>query len=717
MKFSDSNVHVLSRAGTSVVFDSSGEGVPRIVHWGENPGADLQRAGAEIVATATSAVMNSAPDSPRVFSILPTEAEGWSGSPGIAGHVNGGFSTPRLALRSVAGGESSVTFTLADPGLHLTATMRFAMDRHGVLEASCRVDLDEGAPHVPYDLASVLLLLPIPVRASEILDFTGRWSRERQPQRTPVHDGSHRRTTRRGRPGHDASFVTVVGTNGCGFRRGEVWAAHVAWSGDQESLVERLPEGAGVMASALGGGELLRAGEVRLSPGQTYESPSVVFAWSNRGLDGLSERLHGHVRDFASHPTTPRPMVLNTWEAVYFDHDPAQLVELARTAATVGVERFVLDDGWFEGRRNDHSSLGDWWVDRQVWPDGLHTISSAVHDLGMQFGLWFEPEMVSPDSVLAREHPEWILTPAGGPPPTWRHQQVLDIANPGAFAHVLESMSGIIAEVGVDFVKWDHNRDLFEAVHGSPASPAGHAQTAALYALLDELLHRHPGLEIETCASGGARIDLGILRRTHRVWASDTNDPIERQRIQRWTGLLLPPELVGTHLGPAESHTTHRVASLGFEMATALFGHAGIEWDLSGCSPAQLDDITRWTALYRDTRELLSTGVTVRADLDDDERMLHGIVAPDRSRALFAWVALGTSASAYSGRVPLPGLDPAADYRVSVSGDSRRHQVSDPAWLAYHDLVLSGATLGIAGIPLPVLNPAQALLLHLERVD
>ena len=717
MKFSEARVHLLSQAGSTVVFDVSGNGVPRVVYWGGPLGTDPLSVALEIAATASPAVMNSAPDAPRVFSILPTEAEGWSGSPGLAGHVDNGGSTPRLSLVSVDEGNSDLRFTLADSNLGVTVIMRYTMDRHGVIEASCRVTRIDVGTSQPYDLASVLLLLPLPARADEILDFTGRWSRERQPQRTPLRDGSHRRTTRRGRPGHDASFVTVVGTPGFGFRHGELWAAHVAWSGDQEHLIERLPEGAGSHASVLGGGEYLRAGEVRLLPGESYDSPTVVFAWSDRGLDGLSERLHGHVRDFASHPSSPRPLVLNTWEAVYFDHDPDRLIELARRAAQVGVERFVLDDGWFAGRRTDRTSLGDWQVDTGVWPNGLETISTAVHELGMQFGLWFEPEMVSPDSELAREHPDWILSPAGVLPLAWRHQHVLDIANPEVFSYLLEQMSTLISRVGIDFIKWDHNRDLFEAVHGTERAPAVHEQTMSLYSLLDALLQRHPALEIETCASGGGRIDLGILRRAHRVWASDTNDPIERQRIQRWTGLLVPPELVGTHLGSAESHTTHRVTSLAFRLATALFGHSGIEWDLAACTSEELAAITLWTALYRDSRDLISTGTTVRADLADDERMLHGIVSPDKDRALFAWVALGTSASAYSGRVPVPGLNPNYDYRVTLTGDASRHQVEDPAWL--RDLgagvVYSGQLLALAGLPLPSMNPGEALLLTMSR--
>src|SRR6266542_1136250 len=250
-----------------------------------------------------------------------------------------------------------------------------------------------------------------------------------------------------------------------------------------------------------------------------------------------------------------------------------------RSTATCGVERFVLDDGWFRHRRDDTAGLGDWYVDETVWPHGLEPLIGHVRSLGMEFGLWVEPEMVNPDSDLYRAHPDWILSAGGRLPPTCRHQQVLDLANPGAYGYVRARLDALLSENDIAYLKWDHNRDLVDAGH--QGRPGVHAQTLAVYRLLDELRAAHPGVEVESCSSGGARVDLGILERTDRVWASDCNDALERQTIQRWTGLFLPPELIGTHVGPPRAHTTGRVHDLSFRAATALFGHAGIEWDVT----------------------------------------------------------------------------------------------------------------------------------------
>ena len=313
-----------------------------------------------------------------------------------------------------------------------------------------------------------------------------------------------------------------------------------------------------------------------LGTGEEYATPWLYAVWSDRGLDGLSAALHAWQRARPGHPASPRPVVLNTWEAVYFDHGLERLTGLADTAAELGVERFVLDDGWFRGRRDDSAGLGDWYVDEDVWPDGLAPLIEHVRGRGMEFGLWVEPEMVNADSDLFRAHPDWVLGVPGRLPPEWRRQQVLDLANPDCFAYLLERLDALLGEYDIAFLKWDHNRDLVEA--------RVHAQTLAVYRLLDELRARHPGVEIESCASGGGRVDLGILERTDRVWASDSNDALERQAIQRWTGLLLAPELVGAHVGPPRAHTTGRTHDLSFRVATALFGHFGFEWDVSAAS-------------------------------------------------------------------------------------------------------------------------------------
>ena len=234
-------------------------------------------------------------------------------------------------------------------------------------------------------------------------------------------------------------------------------------------------------------------------------------------------------------------MTLNTWEAVYFDHRLEPLVELAEKAAAIGVERFVLDDGWFGSRRDDHAGLGDWWVSPEVWPQGLHPLVDRVTQLGMQFGLWVEPEMVNLDSDIARAHPEWVMATGGRTPVPSRHQQVLNLGIPECYAHIRDALFAILAEYDIAYLKWDHNRDLVDAGSHPDGRPGVHAHTLAVYRLLDELRAAHPRLEIESCYSGGGRVDLGILQRTDRVWVSDCIDPHERQMMQRWTAQLLPP--------------------------------------------------------------------------------------------------------------------------------------------------------------------------------
>lgn len=725
---SDTNARILAlrAAGTSLVVELA-EPVPRVLHWGADLG-DLPEAGlAALALTGEPAVLNNSIDTPRRFTIWPTEADGWLGTPAHQGHLAGTFAAPRLSLVGTSyrpqaeGGELDVL--LSDPGAGLDVTVTYRLEPSGVLSVQSTITRQQDADPAPYDLAQVSTLLPLPRRAGEILDFTGKWSRERSPQRRSLDFGTYAREVRRGKPGLDSPHLVTVGVPGFGFREGEVWGLHIGWSGDQRYVVEQLPEGAGAHASVLGGGELLPAGEIRLAPGESYTTPVCWFAWSDQGLDGLSDRFHTLLRSRPTHPRGPRPVVLNSWEAVYFDHDLDRLLRLADNAAEVGVERFVLDDGWFRGRRSDHAGLGDWTVDPVVWPEGLTPLVDRVRSLGMEFGLWVEPEMVNLDSDLAREHPDWVLGPARGVGPSARHQHVLDLANPEVWDYLLGALDSLVEKYGIAYLKWDHNRELHEAVHSTADRPVGHAQVLALYRLLDALKERHPALEIESCASGGGRVDLGILARTDRVWASDCIDPVERQAIQRWTAQLLPPELIGAHVGSVTSHTTARVTTDTFRMATALFGHAGIEQDITRCTPEELARLTAWTALYREMRPLLHSGRTVRADLGGEATLLHGVVAHDRSAALYCWARVATSPEGQSGRVRLPGLAAEAHYRVRIRtelGLPSFHQTSGPAWLsAALDgwLTLPGAVLAVAGLPLPNLNPEQALLLEVQRTD
>lgn len=717
------SVMQLEAAGVSLVVDVGAE-VPRIVHWGAALGGDGHAVGEALRFTATPAILDNSPNTAREFTVWPSEYDAWSGTPALEGHAGGQATTPRPRLRDArldsaeVGGRIRLEFD--DDASGLRCTVVYTLDAAGVLAVDLGVERVADASAPPYSLTALTALMPVPAQASELLDFTGLWARERSPQRSRVLDGVHLRQVRRGKPGHDSPFVTLVGTPGFGSRHGEVWGVHLAWSGELRTVVERLPEGAGAARSAIGAGEVLRAGEIALGPAERYDAPTALFVWSDRGTDGIGDRFHEHLRARPGHPRSPRPLTLNSWEAVYFDHDQKRLFDLVDLGADIGVERFVLDDGWFLGRRNARAGLGDWVVDRAVWPNGLGPLVDRVRSRGMQFGLWFEPEMVNLDSELARDHPEWVLGPSEGLGPSSRHQYVLDLTRPEVVELLLERVDALVSEYRIDALKWDHNRDLLEAVSRRPDGdlPAVHRQTEALYGLLDELRHRHPALEIESCSAGGGRIDLGVLARTDRVWASDCNDPVERIPIERWTRLLLPPELIGSHVGGEVAHTSGRATDLPSRLIAALFAHAGIETDLTTCTPEELEALRSWAALYREFRPLLHGGRVVNADLDDPGLLLHGVVDNDRAGGLYAWVRLQTSPAAQAGRVRLPGLDPDRSYRVRVREDfgaARRHQAQDPEWIARAvrgAVELPGSVLAVAGVPLPTLEPQQAMLIE-----
>ena len=409
--------------------------------------------------------------------------------------------------------------------------------------------------------------------------------------------------------------------------------------------------------------------------------------------------------------------MLNTWEAVYFDHDLTRLKALADTAARIGVERFVLDDGWFGGRRDDTSSLGDWFVSPDMWPDGLGPLVDHVTSLGMEFGLWFEPEMINEDSDLFRAHPDWVLGPADRLPPRARHQQVLDVARPKAAEYLFDRIDALVKQCRISFIKWDHNRDLVDAVHDGRAGV--HVQTLAVYALMDRLKKSNPGLEIESCSSGGARVDLGVLEHTDRFWTSDCNDALERQHIQRWTELLIPPELLGTHVGPPHAHTTGRTHDLAFRAATAFFGHFGIEWDINSADAADQALLAQVIVDHKRLRSLLHTGTVVNGDHPDPAATVHGVVAQDRSAAVFCYAQLSMSLPEIPAPAQLVGLDPDRRYRVvplMPAGPSELIERVPPRWLQAGEVVLTGRLLGSVGLPMPVLRPEQALLLEVQAV-
>ncbi|TNC17285.1 alpha-galactosidase [Georgenia sp. 311] len=708
-------VHHLRAGGTSVVLATAGTALPQVLHWGPDLGDVDRHVLVDLVRVSEPPLVSGQLDVVVPLALLAEHSSGWMGTPGLTGHRAGTDFSTAFVVRSLEVQDPApqddvaarVRVEAADDVAGLRIGIVLELLPSGLLRM--RASLRNEAPGV-FDVGSLDLALPVPRSAAEVLDLTGRHLRERAVQRHELTLGTHLRESRRAR-GHDASLVLAAGVAGFGHRSGEVHAVHVAWSGNTRCYAERTNLG----SSMLAGGELLLAGEVRLAEGETYTGPW-VYASHGEGLDELAERFHRFLRARPEHPRSPRPVTLNVWEAVYFGHDLERLSELADVAAAIGVERYVLDDGWFASRRDDTSGLGDWYVSPDVWPQGLAPLVDHVHALGMQFGLWFEPEMVNPDSDLYRAHPDWILSAGGRVPVPARHQQVLDLANPAAYDHVRTRLLAVLAEHEIDYVKWDYNRDLVEPGHQPTGRAGAHEQTLAVYRLLEEVRAAHPGLEIESCAGGGGRADLGILARTDRVWASDCIDPLERQLIETGTRLLIPPELIGSHIGSPVSHATGRAHSLDFRAGTAFFSHLGIEWDVRTASPQERERLAEWVAAHKRHRRLLHTGTVVHADHQEPSLWVHGVVAPDRREAIFAVVQARTPVASPVGRVRLPGLADDLTYRVAPlpPGDvttGRAGHGPAPWW--DEPAVLTGRVLAAVGVQAPVLNPEQLVLLHL----
>lgn len=672
-------VHLRS-AGVSLLLDVTQGRLPAVLHWGADLGPLTAQDAAALAQAGVTPIPPNSCDVPVRVALLPEAHAGWAGRPGLSGSRDGRSWSPRFTVTGLtldgapieASSGDAPVYVEAGPGvlgvqaedatLQLGLTLEVELLPSGLVRSRAEVT-NRGDV---YTLDDLVLAYPVPATAREILDFAGRWGKEKTPQRSTLHTGTHLRENRRGRTGPDAAGVVHVGEPGFDFAGGRVWGVHTAFSGNHTHYAERLNTGAQVV----GGGELLLPGEIRLAEGESYVSPW-IYASYGVGLDAVAARFHRYLRSRPGHVDTARPVTLNVWEAVYFDHDLDRLLDLAQRAADLGVERFVLDDGWFGARRNDYAGLGDWVVSQDAWPNGLGPLVDAVTGLGMQFGLWFEPEMVNADSDVARAHPEWVMSArpsegVAGWPIEARHQQVLNLAIPECYTYIRDQIDALLSEYAIPYIKWDHNRDLVEpGSQPDDGRPIVHEQTLAFYRLVDELKARHPGLEIESCSSGGSRVDLGVMEHCDRVWVSDCIDPLERQQMNRWTMQLLPPELLGSHIASGASHTTGRVHSLSFRAGTALLGHLGIEWDLAQASEVELAELKQWIAYYRANRERLLSGDLVRVDVADPETLnVYGVVSPERDRATYFHATTARPDSSPRPRVRLPGLDPARRYAV-----------------------------------------------------
>ena len=720
-------------ARSAFAFAIVGDDLPRIVHWGR-PLADPRTLVAAADALRPQRV-SGALDETAWPSILPTQAEAWTGSPRFVVRASGMELFCHFAVTDVRIDDDGVTVDARDAEQGVRILWRCELRESGLVRQRMTVvNMRSGE----LEIGTVELAFPVPADMTEILTTTGHHLRERSPQRQPFTIGRFQKASLVGRPDFDSSLLLNVGRTGFGFTHGEVYSVHVAWSGNSLMAAERLPYTSGL----IGGAEALSGGEVTLcaqggsgDDGERYTTPWLYGAYGE-GLNEVAARFHTELRTTHTRwraelgvPEKPRPVILNTWEAVYFQHDFGTLKALADKAAASGVERFVVDDGWFGGRRDDTAGLGDWWVSQDVWPDGDHSLKALadyVHAKGMEFGLWFEPEMVNPDSAMYREHPDWVLRPtANRLPMQGRNQQGVDLTNPQAYDYVYGCMDVLVTELGIDYIKWDHNKYVTEAVSPRTGRPAVHGQTLAVYRIFHDLKTAHPGLEIESCSSGGGRVDLAILSLADRIWASDCVDPVERADIQRYTSLLVPPEMIGEHVGASPAHSTHRATSQQMRMAMAFFGHLGIEWNLLKEPQSALDELGVWVDTYKRHRADCAHGTVIHGDEAAPAVRVDGVVSASGERAVYRFTQLTTSQTYPAAPVRLLGLDPDSDYLIqplacNIGSGEPFTQIgngqSELGWWNSQGGVMNGGALAAFGRRPPCIHPANAVLFSATRV-
>ncbi len=631
-------------------------------------------------ATRTAPGFSLAFDQP--LSIFPGVGMGWFGQSAILAHRSGRDWTSAITGCVVEQVDAShIRFHLTDAVTMVDVSIDARLD-----PATDVLTLQTGLTNRGEAALDVQWLasgtVPLPANAHVVRSYGGRYNAEFVAIDDRLTRSAWRRENRRGLTSHDSFPGAVVSC-----ADGSAYGAQLAWSGNHVQQIEAGDDGRRTWQM----GEWLAPGEVRLMPGATLTSPELLATCSADGVDGVAHNFHRAVRGRMTWPggaMAPRPVHLNTWEGFYFRHDEAALIELAETAAAIGVERFVLDDGWFHGRHNDTSSLGDWWVDAGKYPHGLKPLADHVTGLGMEFGLWIEPEMVSPDSDLFRAHPDWVLSVPARPLLTARNQLVLDLTRPEVGDYLFEHIAALLSALPISYLKWDHNRDLSHA----GATALYRQQVLAAYALFARFRSAFPDVEIEACAGGGGRIDAGIVQHTHRFWASDCIDAVARVGIQHGFLQFMPPELMGSHVGTSPAHSTGRAQAMAFRCAVALPGAFGVELDVRRLSDADRADLCKGINRYKRLRNILHGGQVWRGDVSDGLTWQAQGTAADFVLML---IRTGPTTLPHAPLVPLSMLDPARRYRVEPDGDPDSATDIDGAWL------------GAVGLPAPPMRAEQ----------
>lgn len=565
----------------------------------------------------------------------------------------------------------TLVVTLADAHVSLAVDLRFTIfhDRPVIARSATVRNVSDAA--MDLDVA-MSLSLDLPDADWIMLGLAGTWARERHVVERALVPGRQSVSSTRGASGHQHNPFIALRRPTTDEAHGEAFGFSLVYSGNFLAEVE-------VDAFAT---TRIRLGiepdtfRWRLDPGADFTTPEAIVAYSDGGLGALSDAFHGLFRDRLARGVwrdRPRPVLLNNWEATYFDFDADRLVEIASAGHDLGIELFVLDDGWFGARDDDTSSLGDWVVDARKLPDGIDGLARRITDLGIGFGLWIEPEMVSPDSDLFRAHPDWAVGVPGRERTTSRHQLVLDLARPEVVDHLAEVLIDVLASAPISYVKWDMNRNITEPWSASlPPDRQGeffHRYILGVYELFRRLTERFPEILFESCAGGGGRFDPGMLAFAPQAWTSDDTDAIERLRIQWGTSLAYPLSAMAAHVSAVPNHQVGRVTPLATRAAVAFFGALGYELDPTALTADERAAVRDQIAFYGRHRELFQRGRFIRliSPFDDDrERAAWMVVSDDRRTAVVGLYGILARPDPGPQRLRLRGLDAGMTYAVST---------------------------------------------------
>ncbi len=684
----------MDAAGVSYVFGVNQNGELQTLYWGKR----LRPADAFPEARANEG--SSAFDLP--VNATPQEFTGWGGGLVVVPDLKVTFPDGNrdLVLHYVSHAirGNVLTITLKDISRDVFVDLQYEMNAEtGILARSVGF---ENRTHEPFAIEQAFAATWNLPAASEyqLRYLTGRWAGEWNLQQTALHPGKVVLESRRGSTGDEVNpWFAIERGSQPDQDVGDVWFGALAWSGSWQINVET----DWANRPRITGGYTPFDFAHVLAPGQSLQTPKFYGGYSNAGIGGASRLLHRFELDSVV-PEAPhrrlRPVLYNSWEATGFDVNEAGQEALAEKAASIGVERFVMDDGWFGQRKDDHAGLGDWYVNPQKFPHGLKPLIDKVHSLGMDFGLWVEPEMVNPDSDLYRKHPDWVLNFPGRPRTEGRHQLVLNLARPDVRAYVYGFLDKLLSENDIAFLKWDYNRNWSEpGWSGAPLAEQKEVYVKYvenLYSILAELREKHPHVEIESCSGGGARVDLGVMRLTDEVWPSDNTDPFDRLSIQDGFTYAYSPGLMMAWVTDSPNWMNSRSTSLEYRFLSSMQGSLGIGANLNKWTAEDFATAKKLVAEYKAVRATVQDGLLYRliSPLGGSEYSVTESVARDGHEAVvFAFLHSSQQGKPYP-PLYLRGLDPDAVYSIHAQAgkliDSAVQRASGDYWM-HHGVGLS----------------------------